>query len=177
MAHRGRGGRFVKGSKRKSRRSVPRGGGVTVVRVSGGNSKRRGRAGRFRGGVRRASDALAKENGPLIGLAAAAGWLDSALVKFGLNPVATDASLQAQAGRLIAKIPRIGPFGWKAIVGGIAYVVHRGNRRNRWAGRVATTMFVIEGYGFGYAQGNGPGTNTALLGNGQAGGGGFIPAG
>lgn len=188
MAHRGRksNGQFKKasrggGTKSKKRRS---GGTRTVVnetiRISApsGSSRRAGRGGRFRVGARRAVDALAKETWPLMALSAAAGYVDGAYFKY-LNPAnRKEGDIQTMLGSVVSKIPRIGPFGWKAIVGAGCWLVSRSNRRNRWWGRAATTLLNIESYGFGLKQsGANVPLNSALLGNGAAPTGGTFPAG
>jgi len=198
MAHKGRNkkGQFVggRGAGATTRaRSATRAKPVTIRETitvkpatvrSGGASVKRGKSGRYGGGGKRSlMGSLSKERGPLIVMSAGVGWLDASMARYGkLTPelLAAKGTLGAKAAGVIKQIPRIGPFGWKAVVVGIAYVVHRNNRRNRWADRIATVFLQAEGYTYGFNYGM---TDTQIFettakisGNGPAAAGGTFPA-
>lgn len=173
MAHRGKGGRFVKGgSKSKSRRSVPR--AVTVrENITIRNTVPRATVKRGKGGRRfsKGAGSLERERGTLIMMSAGVGWVDAARARFGMLPAGVgEQSLARTVGQLVQKIPGVGPFGWKAVAGGLAHWYHRSHRGHRWSDRIATVLLDAEGYAWGYRQGGG-----TIAGNGQAGG--YIPAG
>lgn len=185
MAHRGRNkkGRFTRGGGGRKRRATSVAGArsvnirVATPRAASSGTAKRGRSGRYHGGKRSFASSLAKERGVLIAMSAGIGWLDASFARYAKLPpemLAKTSGVGPQAANVIKQIPKIGPFGWKATVGGVAWLVHRQNRRNRWADRIATTFLQAEAYAYGYNQGSASGQG-AIQGNGPAGG--FIPAG